>query len=439
MAREAKSLIQAGHRVYLLCLGNPGQPPTECLDGLHVHRIFPQQRRDALGPLAWTIEAYNPHQLTAPEAYLYRLRLALGPVKLGLKLPVWPKRQCVTDMPQRLFWQNQFLPPFWVNAIDAFTRDYPIEALHLHDLPMVYPGLVVAGAKGLPVVADLHENWPALMAINRNKRKTLLQRWLGHDTRWEALESLCVEQADQVIVVADSAKVRLEQKGVSSQKISVVSNTIDSAAFLANPLDEAFCRQFDDRFVVSYIGGFGPHRGIDTLLRAAARLKSRIPNLLLFLAGSDGPNSEAYLNTCRQLAAELGVADITHFTGWAADKDYRTYTALSDVGIIPHKANPHTQTTMPNKLYHYMLLGKPVICSNLAPLEPVLQETDAGLCFPSDDDAQLAEQIARLYHDPALREQMGQNGVRWVSQKYNWTVSAHQLTVVYQALAHAGS
>lgn len=466
VAREAKSLLQAGHKVILLCLGRNGEPTEEWIDGLQVVRVFGQTQTHRFPGGELTVEGYPPKAMEGVNAHLYRYRLRLGPLRLSMKLPrfmwhfvdgddsrvlrwgpfrlaipksgylPWAWLRCNTGFFEA-FNRSQFLPPFWLKAIEQFVRQYDIQALHLHDLPLVYPGLEVAKAMGIPVVADLHENWPALVQINYYKYKGF-HRWTNRKSRWEAHERYCLSRADQVIVVADAAKDRLMEAGVPAQKLTVVSNVIDIDAFLAKPLDEALIEQFAGRFVLSYIGGFGPHRGIDTMLDAAVLLRKKIPNLCLFLAGADGPASDRYLTFCRERAMTLGLADITHFTGWADDEVYATYTVLSDIGVIPHKANPHTQTTMPNKLYHYMLFEKPIVCSDLIPLKAVVDETQAGLCFESGNAEDLAKQVLALYTEPKGRKAMGGSGKAWVYRKYNWQVASQGLNMVYETLIHAG-
>jgi glycosyltransferase involved in cell wall biosynthesis len=479
VAREAKALIEAGYRVILLCAGRPGEPATETIDGIDVVRVFLAEEFYGEGKkqpkktwrVGFSVRPYNSN--------LKRLLIHLGSAQAGLKIPRLKCNHRYTD-PQtgdrvrlfgpfqwkqpkawgsslawlranRDFWgyldQSQFIDPVWCAQILDFVQRYGIEVLHIHDLLLVYSGLIVSEAEGIPLVADLHENWPALMDINRAKFRQLYERrakmglFKGYfeertngKKRWEAHEQVCCRRADHILVVADAAKARLVETGVPAEKLSVVTNTIDIDAFLAKPVDQAVLDHYKDRFVVSYVGGFGPHRGIDTLLRAAAVLKVEIPELWLYLAGSDSPTSDHYLTYCKTLAQELGVADITDFTGWADDAAYRTYTALSDVGVIPHKANEHTQTTMPNKIYNYMLLEKPILCSDLAPLQAVVDETGSGLCFKADDHEDLAAQLRTLYRDPELRARLGKAGREGVYRKFNWQATAETLVRVYQDL-----
>ncbi len=88
VAREAKSLIEAGHTVFLLCLGKPGQTQRETIEGLHVVRAFLEGQH-----LPENAKAVRPRQKTffiGFEPYTVharRFRLTLGPLRFSFKVP----------------------------------------------------------------------------------------------------------------------------------------------------------------------------------------------------------------------------------------------------------------------------------------------------------------------------------------------------------------
>jgi len=105
---------------------------------------------------------------------------------------------------------------------------------------------------------------------------------------------------------------------------------------------------------------------------------------------------------------------------------------------VPHLSTPHTDSTLPHKLFHYMAFGKPVIVGDAIPLERIVGEEDCGLVVASGDDAAMAEALRRLHADPELRRRMGGNGRRAVWEKYNWDVGIKPLLEFYASLEKAG-
>ncbi len=58
---------------------------------------------------------------------------------------------------ESLYFYVAFHNPFWERECDRFVRDFGLEALHVHDLPLVGTACAVAARYGIPVVADLHD------------------------------------------------------------------------------------------------------------------------------------------------------------------------------------------------------------------------------------------------------------------------------------------
>jgi hypothetical protein len=109
--KEATALLAGGHDVTLLCRGET-EPRRETVGGMGVIRLRRADPIDRAGGLASGL-----------------CNLATG------------------------------IYPQWVRAIDRGLRA-GVDALRVHDLPLVRTALVATAGRGVPVVADLHENYP---------------------------------------------------------------------------------------------------------------------------------------------------------------------------------------------------------------------------------------------------------------------------------------
>jgi glycosyltransferase involved in cell wall biosynthesis len=184
---------------------------------------------------------------------------------------------------------------YWADAIEKFIVDHKIDVIHAHDLYALPPSVAAAKKLGRPVVADLHENMPAACRAYRDWYP-LHKKWLSrviynyHWMRWR--ESRLLKQCTHIIIVVPEASRRLEEYGIDLNIVSVVSNTEDETTFKVeyDSIDENLLEKYKDRFVVSYIGGVGPHRGIETSLQAVKFAKERIPNLLFLVVGVRSPD-----------------------------------------------------------------------------------------------------------------------------------------------------
>ena len=135
----------------------------------------------------------------------------------------------------------------------------------------------------------------------------------------------------------------------------------------------------------------------------------------------------------RSLVQLLGLNEKVVFTGWQKPENLPSYIAASDVCLVPHNSTEHTEATVPHKLYHYMVMGKPVVVSSCRPLRRIVDGAACGFVFEAADADSFADRILRL-KDPIVRERMGSAGRGAVGETYNWKSSAEKLLEVYDGL-----
>jgi glycosyltransferase involved in cell wall biosynthesis len=327
----------------------------------------------------------------------------------------------------------------WVRELRSLVDEEAIEAIHVHDLPLALTGLAVGDDRDLPVVLDLHENWPEAVRLYRQVdtlAERLAPRRLISDTfnsprRWERVEREAVSRADLVVTVAEEARDHyIRDCGADPDRVRVVSNYVRLESFegAVEPL-----AGYDDEFVISYVGTLGGrHRGLDAVVRAMPTVRERVPNARLLVVGG-GAGYKAELEA---LVDGLGVADAVTFTGRVPFASVPGCVAASDVCLVPHLSTGHTETTIPHKLFQYMAMAKPVVVTDVAPLRRIVDATDAGVVVPSDDDAAFAAALIELANDPAERARLGANGRRAVEERYNWDQEAATLVAAYADLAN---
>src|SRR5207249_2535170 len=101
-------------------------------------------------------------------------------------------------------------------------------------------------------------------------------------------------------------------------------------------------------FSILYIGGFGPHRGIDTLMKAMQRVKAWGLNVHLHLVGAQQGRYSQMIE--EQILANDMASHVT-VTRWVPPEMVLAYISQASVCAVPHHSNPHTDTTIPHKLY----------------------------------------------------------------------------------------
>src|SRR5262249_35127882 len=155
---------------------------------------------------------------------------------------------------------------------------------------------------------------------------------------------------------------RLLSDGIDPNRVSVVTNGVDREMLLRED-DVPPPRWAPESFKMLYVGAITTERGLDDIIRALPLIGDRIPLADLYIAGSG--NDESRL---RSIVADLKLEDKVHFLGWVPFHQIHAYVSHSDLCLVPHVYNEFINTTIPNKLFQYMALAKPVLVSNARPL-----------------------------------------------------------------------
>lgn len=373
----ARSLSAAGHRIYLLC-NNDGR--------------------------------FHRHEEEVGEVHVVRLRPTLRSRRLNraLKLPF-------------------LFNPLWAAQLNAVIRRFRIEALHVVDIPLSPLVLGFARLRGIPVVLDMWENYPEAVRLwaEADWKTHLFRNY--HVAR--AVESYVVRRVDHVLTVVEEQRDRLEAQGVPSERISVVTNAVDVDLFCKAAIRGDTCLDDDAQsYKILYVGYLTVERGLDDLIRALPLTQDSIPDPRLYIAGKG--NDEPRL---RELAVREGVADRVRFLGWVPFEDIRSYVMKSDLCTVPHVATPFIDTTLPNKLFQYMLLGKPVLVSNAKPLARIVRAAGCGFVFESRNPADAASRLIEAYRCRGKVE-IGDRGREAVLRSYTWDKIEPELLRVYERL-----
>ncbi|MFX1294033.1 MAG: glycosyltransferase family 4 protein [Promethearchaeota archaeon] len=371
--KEAKSLIKEGHDIYLIALSNTKKEYFEKINNINV-------------------------------IYLKRYLL------------------------DRIMYRFNYINYVLVKKICEVIKKYQIEIIHVHDLPLVKTGVVAAKIHKIPIIADLHENYPAYLALTKKRGiKKLIFNLFFNQKRYRAYELSILKQVNKIILVTQEGLERFRSK-ISLDKFKIISNVVDKDRFPDLGLDKILQEKYENKFIVSYIGTVARHRGLDTTINALKFLKNK--NIRLLIVGATEEKKQNLIN----LAKRQGVNNLMDIIGWVSFNEMIQYVKVSDVGLIPHNATEHTNTTIPHKLFHYLYLKRPVLVSDCKPLKRIVEDTKSGLIFKANDSKHMAKKLSELYElskNNKLKE-YGINGYNAVIHKYNWENESKKLILLYK-------
>ncbi len=248
----------------------------------------------------------------------------------------------------------------------------------------------------------------------RNERG-LVRALLARQARWERLN---VTRADRVIVTSEySARVAHREYGVPRPKLAVVPEGIDLAEwerrFAAAP------RRPADRPVVLTVGRMYPRKRFADLLRAAALLRARIPDVEVRIVGK-GPE----YTRLRALHAELGLGSSVLFLGDVSRGRLASEYMSADCFCLPS-----IQEGFGIVFLEAMAAGLAVVACRAAAIPEVVLDRRTGLLVDPEDPEEMAMVLETLLVNHRLRKDLGEGGRQRVTDFARDRVTARFLEV----------
>lgn len=279
----------------------------------------------------------------------------------------------------------------------ALARLAPPDLVYERHALFAHGAMEAARRLGIPSVLEV--NAPLIEEQSRHRELALPQ---------QAEASARRAFASAATVIAVSRAVARHAMDLGAARVEVIANAVDPARFSVRAAA-------DGPFTIGFLGTLKPWHDVATLIDALAALRAdSLPDARLLIVG-DGPERPALES---RLAA-LGLGDAAAFTGALPPAEVPAALARMHAAVAPYAgAGPFYFS--PLKLYEYMAAGLPVVASRVGDLAEVVSEGRTGLLVPPDDPAALAAALARLGHDPALRQRLGHAARTEVLAHHTW-------------------
>ncbi len=191
----------------------------------------------------------------------------------------------------------------------------------------------------------------------------------------------------------------LGARGIDIGKIDVVTNGVDITRFSRRPKDPDLERDLGlaGCFVAGYIGTHGMAHALETLLQAAALLKSRPggERIRLLLLG-DGARKAGLKAEATRLALDNVI-----FVDSVPKEQVARYWSVLDVSVIHLRRTELFTTVIPSKLFECMGMGIPVLHGVEGESAEIVRTEGVGCVFEPENAEQLAALLLRLQNDPA--------------------------------------
>ncbi|MBX5489261.1 MAG: glycosyltransferase, partial [Mycolicibacterium hassiacum] len=298
---------------------------------------------------------------------------------------------------------------FLVGALVAGLRaERPDVILCMTDPPMLGAlAVLVARRHRAPLVVVSEDVFPEIATELGRLRNPVVVGALRR------LVSFYLRRADRIVAIGETMRRRLEAKGAPAERIRVIPNWVDASQLTPRPRDNDWARGngLAGRFVVMHSGNIGHAQDLDSLVRAAHRLRD-VPEIVFVIAGLGARRAEVM-----QLAADLGL-DNVHFLPYQPRERLAESLSSADVhvvGLAPGLAG----YVVPSRLYGILAVGRPVIAAVDAESETaqIVVDADCGLRVPPASPDLLAAAIRDCFEGRVDLERLGRNGRAYIERE----------------------
>lgn len=257
-------------------------------------------------------------------------------------------------------------------ALGRYLRRHKVDVAHSFDFYTNLLLLPTARLAGVPVLIGSHRQLGDLLT--------------GLQLRCQAL---AFRFCDRVVCNSEAAGRRLQAQGIPERKIAIIPNGLRPEIFAAAsplvPLSHGILRIG----MIARMNARSKNHAL--LLRAAARLTAKLPNLEFLLAG-DGP-LRPELET---LACKLGIKHCVSFLG--DRQDIPAVLASLDISVVPSSSE-----SLSNTIVESMAAGVPVVATDVGGTPEIISDGQTGLLVRSGHEDELAGAIGRFVAQPSLR------------------------------------
>ena len=281
------------------------------------------------------------------------------------------------------------------------------DVVHVHEPVVPWAGLAAVRADVAPVVGTFH-------AWSSSTRAYRLVRPYGRRLLGRLAAAVAVSDA--------AADYHARALGVPVGRFRVVPNGVDVARFAdAAPIEEIVS---SPRPSLLFVGRLERRKGLEPLIRAFTLLKTRRPDLRLYVVG-DGPERDR----CQQLLPARLRTDVV-FLGRVGGDELPRFFASCDLYVSPALGGESFGIV----LLEAMAAGRPVVASDLPGYRSVARDGAQGRLVPPGDPRALADAVEALLDNPALRDAMAVEGRR-TAAAYDWPAVAARLRAIYREVA----
>jgi glycosyltransferase involved in cell wall biosynthesis len=286
-------------------------------------------------------------------------------------------------------------------AMRKLIREQHIQLVHAFDASAIF-AVPVARLLRVPVVLSSMLGSRSLL-----DRKT--QKQYGFTDKL----------VDAVVVNCEAMRLHLiDDWAVRSERIELCYNGVDTREFYPDA-NGTLPDYADASIVIGAVCVLRSEKNLTLLQEAFAKVRHLSPNPKLLIVGS-GPE----LDRLKANAERLRIGESSVFV--PASKHVAAFMRSMDVFVSCSYSEAFS-----NSILEAMACGVCVVGSRVGGTPELISDAERGLLFTSNDVNDLADKLARLIQEPALRRQFGEKAAQFAANKLSMAENLRRTSEIY--------
>jgi len=292
----------------------------------------------------------------------------------------------------------------------GFLQEVQPDIIHAHSTYVVFNKVITKlqsqSELEIPAVITIH-GLPKSLILPNGKKTTDFQEFAS-DSGFDLVIAVSEH-------VAEAVKEHLESE--LHDRVRTIYSGIDLSVF--KPMTGV-----EKKWDIAFMGRLEAMKSVDLFPEMLSLLKSRFPTLKMMMTG-EGSLKNWLFNEFEK----RGVSSIVDYHGVVETAAVPLMINKSRIFLYPSRREPFGLS-----IVEAMACGVPVITTDVFGPREIIRHNYDGFAVPPDDARALADSVEYLLSDEKIREQIAQNALKTVEEKYDIKNHSMQLVAIYQEI-----
>lgn len=301
--------------------------------------------------------------------------------------------------------QDMVIDPILVLRSLSLVRKWGCNVIQTHGYKSNILGFFLKMIMGTPWIGFAH-------GYTSDNKKMKVYNWIDqHVLRF----------ADRVVAVSERMKFLLTEKGVHKKKVKVIKNAVDPSEIKATASLSRIRRDIginEGDSVIGVVGRLNPEKGHIVFLEAMKMVVESLPSCKALIVG-EGQERKRLEQFCRENGIDSKVRLLGH------KLSIGNYYQLMDLVVIPSFSEG-----LPNVLLEAMILGIPVVATNVGGIPEVLNDENGVIIPPGNADF-MRKEIVDILRDEKRCRRISENAKTTAMTSFRPEVRANKIIQLY--------